>query len=193
MSEADESGTRHGKRRRRGIFERPQASGVWWVRYHDQHGREHREKVGPKGLALKVYHKRKNEIAEHRFFPERQADRTIVRRVVMTRPGSVIRKEETTTHPDALGKTLGGTRAHALNATGGSGDQLPPVRPLVKKRLGRYMHVRRSPGYLGSLDAGTRISDISRSSLRAIHGGGATRAPRGRRQHQGDDRESPET
>jgi hypothetical protein len=57
--------------RQRGIFERPKGSGVWWVRYHDQHGREHREKVGPKGLAQDVYRKRKNEIREGRFFPER--------------------------------------------------------------------------------------------------------------------------
>ncbi len=54
----------------RGIFERRAGSGVWWVRYHDEDGREHREKVGPKALALKVYQKRKNQIAERRYFPE---------------------------------------------------------------------------------------------------------------------------
>jgi hypothetical protein len=55
MSDSDESG-RHAasRRRQRGIFERPRGSSLWWVRYHDEHGREHREKVGPKGLALKV-------------------------------------------------------------------------------------------------------------------------------------------
>ena len=37
----------------RGVFERPKGSGVWWVCYFDQHGRRHREKVGPKALALK--------------------------------------------------------------------------------------------------------------------------------------------
>src|SRR2546427_198690 len=58
------------KPRSRGIFERPKGSRTWWVRYHDEHGREHREKVGPKALALKVYQKRKTEIAERRFFPE---------------------------------------------------------------------------------------------------------------------------
>jgi len=58
-------------RRHRGIFERPTGSGVWWVRYYDEHGREHREKVGPKKLAGDVYRKRKTEVAERRFFPER--------------------------------------------------------------------------------------------------------------------------
>jgi len=62
---------RSGRCRQRGVFERPRGSGVWWVRYHDEHKREHREKVGPKALALKVYQKRKNEVQEHRFFPER--------------------------------------------------------------------------------------------------------------------------
>jgi hypothetical protein len=63
--------TEEQSRRERGLFERPTGSGVWWVRYHDEHGREHREKVGQKSLALKVYQKRKNEIQERRFFPER--------------------------------------------------------------------------------------------------------------------------
>jgi hypothetical protein len=58
-------------RRVRGIFERPTGSGIWWVSYFDAHGRRHREKVGPKGLAKKVYAKRKTEITEARFFPEK--------------------------------------------------------------------------------------------------------------------------
>jgi integrase len=62
----------------RGLFERPKGSGIWWVRYHDEHGREHREKVGPKGLAGKVYQKRKNEIQERRFFPERIGRREVL-------------------------------------------------------------------------------------------------------------------
>jgi len=32
---------------------------VWWACYFDEHGRRHRERVGPKGLAVKVYQKRK--------------------------------------------------------------------------------------------------------------------------------------
>jgi len=28
----------------RGVFERPKGSGIWWVRYADQHGKLHREK-----------------------------------------------------------------------------------------------------------------------------------------------------
>jgi integrase len=71
MSGTDDSGLPATRRRQRGIFERPKGSGIWWARYHDQHGREHREKVGPKGLALKVYQKRKTEVQEGRYFPER--------------------------------------------------------------------------------------------------------------------------
>jgi integrase len=58
------------KRHPRGIFERPKASGVWWVLYFDDRGKRHREKVGPKSLAIDVYAKRKNEVRERRFFPE---------------------------------------------------------------------------------------------------------------------------
>ena len=55
----------------KGIFERLPGSGVWWVRYKDHNHREHREKVGPKGLAVKVYAKRVAQVAEGKFFPER--------------------------------------------------------------------------------------------------------------------------
>src|SRR5262245_2548861 len=55
----------------RGIFERPKGSGVWWVRYCDEHGRELRKKVGRKSLASEFYRKAKNEVFERRHFPER--------------------------------------------------------------------------------------------------------------------------
>ena len=67
-----------GKRRRRltrGVFERPKGSGVWWVRYHDEHGRGPR-RVGSKTLAAEVYRKRKTEIAERRFFPSASGSQT---------------------------------------------------------------------------------------------------------------------
>ena len=62
----------------RGVFERPKGSGVWWVCYFDQHGRRHREKVGPKALALKVYQKRKVAVVEGRFFPEHIRHREVL-------------------------------------------------------------------------------------------------------------------
>jgi len=71
MAKSPETKKRHARRHPRGVFERPRGSGIWWVRYHDEHGREYREKVGAKGLAADVYRKRKTEIAERRFFPER--------------------------------------------------------------------------------------------------------------------------
>ncbi|NIO20521.1 MAG: tyrosine-type recombinase/integrase [Candidatus Aenigmarchaeota archaeon] len=55
----------------RGVFERPKGSGIWWIRYTDQFGKLHREKVGPKSLALSAYQKRKTEIREGKFFPEK--------------------------------------------------------------------------------------------------------------------------
>jgi integrase len=55
----------------RGLFERPEGSGIWWIRYADQFGKIHREKVGPKSLALSAYQKRKVEVREGKFFPEK--------------------------------------------------------------------------------------------------------------------------
>ena len=54
----------------RGLFQRPSGSGIWWIRYHDAVGREHREKVGQKELARAAYAKRKTDIREEKFFPE---------------------------------------------------------------------------------------------------------------------------
>ena len=63
----------------RGLFQRPKNSGIWWIRYHDESGREHREKIGrSKTLARKAYQKRKTEIQEKRFFPERIRRREIL-------------------------------------------------------------------------------------------------------------------
>ena len=69
MSRDGQSGSRKGTDR--GLFERPKGSGLWWVRYADESGWIHREKIGPKALARKVYEKRKTEVQERRFFPER--------------------------------------------------------------------------------------------------------------------------
>ena len=55
--------------RDRGLFERPKGSGIWWIRYHDGDGHEHREKIGTKSLARRVYEKRKTEIRDGRYFP----------------------------------------------------------------------------------------------------------------------------
>jgi site-specific recombinase XerD len=57
--------------RTRGVFERPKGSGIFWIRYVDQFGKLHREKVGPKSLAKAAYRKRKTEIREGKFFPEK--------------------------------------------------------------------------------------------------------------------------
>src|SRR5262245_57320843 len=54
----------------RGVFERPAESGIWWICYFDQYGRKHRECVGMKSAALKVYQQRKTEIRQGKFDPE---------------------------------------------------------------------------------------------------------------------------
>lgn len=55
----------------RGIFERPKASGLWWIRYTDAGGREHREKAGTRGMALALLAKRRAERLEGRKLPEK--------------------------------------------------------------------------------------------------------------------------
>ena len=57
------------------VFEKVQGSGEWWIRYADQYGHIHREKAGPKSLAQKAYEKRKTDIREGKFFPEKLGKR----------------------------------------------------------------------------------------------------------------------
>jgi hypothetical protein len=62
-------------KKQRGVYEHPKGSNVWWVLYYDQFGKRHREKVGPKGLAIIAYQKRKTEIREGKFLPEKVNER----------------------------------------------------------------------------------------------------------------------
>lgn len=55
----------------RGLFQRPANSGIWWVRYFDEEGKEHREKVGPKELARSIYQQRKTEVRQQKFDPDK--------------------------------------------------------------------------------------------------------------------------
>ena len=57
--------------KQRGIFEKDPGSGIWWIRYADQYGKIHREKIGPKSFAKSAYQKRKTEVREGRFFPDK--------------------------------------------------------------------------------------------------------------------------
>ncbi|HWG36181.1 MAG TPA: site-specific integrase [Terriglobales bacterium] len=54
----------------RGIFERPKSSGIWWIRYSDAGGREHREKAGTRGMAMALLEKRRMERRQGKKLPE---------------------------------------------------------------------------------------------------------------------------
>ena len=68
-------GRKAGSKKQRGVYEHPAGSNVWWVLYYDQYGKRHREKVGPKGLAITAYQKRKTEIREGKFLPDKVNER----------------------------------------------------------------------------------------------------------------------
>jgi site-specific recombinase XerD len=61
----------NGQVRQRGIFERFQGSGEFWIRYADATGRIRYEKAGPKGAAITLYQKRKTEVLQRRKLPEK--------------------------------------------------------------------------------------------------------------------------
>ena len=61
----------------RGVYENPVGSGVWWVHYYAE-GKRHREKVGRKSDAIKLYQSRKADATAHRKLPELR-DSNVVR------------------------------------------------------------------------------------------------------------------
>lgn len=54
----------------RGVFEKVEGSGVWWIQYFDAAGRRRREKVGPKSLAIKLAEKRRTDARAGVKMPE---------------------------------------------------------------------------------------------------------------------------
>ncbi|MGA8670872.1 MAG: hypothetical protein WB679_13390 [Terracidiphilus sp.] len=53
----------------RGVYENPIGSGIWWVHYYGA-GKRHREKVGRKSDAIKLYQSRKADVVAGRKLPE---------------------------------------------------------------------------------------------------------------------------
>jgi integrase len=70
--------TARPERAPRGIFEKVPGSGVWSIRYADATGRIRREKAGTRGMAVKLYQKRKTEVLQGKKLPE-----TIRRKAVL--------------------------------------------------------------------------------------------------------------
>ncbi len=58
-------------RKQRGIYEKVPGSDVWWIRFADSTGRIRREKAGMKSAAVAAYEKRKTQVREGKFFPEK--------------------------------------------------------------------------------------------------------------------------
>jgi site-specific recombinase XerD len=55
----------------RGIYEREQGSGLWWIRYTDADGQKRREKAGSSSNAKKLLEKRHTAVLEGKKLPER--------------------------------------------------------------------------------------------------------------------------
>ena len=63
-------------RKERGVFEKEPGSDIWWIRFKDA-GIEHREKVGRRGDAIKLYKIRKADILRGVKMPANMKDKGI--------------------------------------------------------------------------------------------------------------------
>jgi hypothetical protein len=105
----------------RGLYKSPKGSGVWWICYFDTDGRRHRERIGPKGLARRVYEKRKTEIREGRYFPPERKRAVlldeIARDYLAYQQGSGKRVQSTNIGLRRLLEAFGGRRAESVTRT----------------------------------------------------------------------------
>ena len=60
----------------RGVFEKQPGSNIWWIRFK-ANGVEHREKVGRRGDAIKLYKSRKADILRGVKMPANMKDKGI--------------------------------------------------------------------------------------------------------------------
>ena len=67
---------REEEKKPRGLFERPPGSGMWWINYYEG-GKQHREKVGSRGAAIKLYRKRKEDARIGRKLPVLRNTKTV--------------------------------------------------------------------------------------------------------------------
>ena len=139
----------------RGIFERPKESGVWWVRYCDQYGRLHREKVGAKSLAKEVYQMRKTAIKQAKFFPEQVGQHKVILFDELAKDFLAYSKMHKRSHENdaqrmrRLLEVFGGTPAKAL--TGEAIEQFKAglSATLSPATINRHLALLRSVYYLG--------------------------------------------
>jgi integrase len=61
----------------RGVFEKPEGSGIWWIHFYAA-GKRHREKVGRKSDAIKLYQSRKADATAGRKLPELRNSRVLL-------------------------------------------------------------------------------------------------------------------
>ena len=71
MADAEAKNDTTGRRRERGILERPKGSGIWWAVLYDEHGHKRRKRCGPKRLAVQFRAKMQNQVFERVHFPGR--------------------------------------------------------------------------------------------------------------------------
>src|ERR1700761_3770083 len=113
----------------RGVYEKPEGSGIWWIHYYAD-GKRHREKVGRKSDAIKLYQTRKADAAAGRKLPELRNSKVLIL-------GELIDDalEFTAHHKDQRGyKSKGEIVREALGSR--------PAAELIPQELERWLRTR---------------------------------------------------
>ncbi|HUX66901.1 MAG TPA: site-specific integrase [Terriglobales bacterium] len=162
----------------RGVFERSKGSDLWWIRYTDAGGREHREKAGTRGMALDLLAKRRAERLQGVKLPETLNRRTVLVRNLLDAAAAHVREHYSTVRMSAkTGRPATDSRYPALAAALGdrAAATLTPLeveRALAKlatERAWANATVNRHKAFLSlAYRIGIENSQVQHNPVRAV-------------------------
>src|ERR1035438_4266876 len=112
------SGTAKTQKAIKGVFERPDGSGIWWIIYYIE-GKRFREKVGRRSDAVVLYQRRKTDARMGIKMPEVRARRAVLFEEIAS-DALVYSKEHKASYPgdrSTVGKLLPDRKSTRLNSS----------------------------------------------------------------------------
>ncbi len=159
----------------KGVYERVQGSGEYYIRYSDSTGRVRREKAGTRGMALDLYHKRKTEALQRRKLPETIRRRDVSVGELLADAAEYVRNRYRGQRLGAdnkdyryasLNEVLGGYSAQSITAQ----EIAPALSRLAEKRQWKPASFNRNKAFLSlAFRLGVESGKIDSNPVRFVH------------------------
>ncbi|RRA49008.1 site-specific integrase [Acidipila sp. EB88] len=134
----------------RGVYEHPAGTGIWHIHYYDAQGKRHREKIGKKSDAIRIYQSRKADAAVGRKMPE-------------------LRRSARVTISDLIDLALAATASH--KDAQGYINRSAIVREELGAEVAEEMTPQKLDTWLNGLQMRVRGKDKARKEARKVSNG----------------------